>query len=43
MTTLAGVRGRTLLRCTWAVPVFAVRDGVRMPVGYRPCDCVAEA
>lgn len=24
------------------VPVFQDRDGVRMPVGYRPCDCVAE-
>lgn len=23
-------------------PVFEDRDGVRMPVGYRPCDCVAE-
>ena len=24
------------------VPVFEDRDGLRMPVGYRPCVCVAE-
>jgi hypothetical protein len=24
------------------VPVFEDRDGVRMPVGYRTCDCLAE-
>jgi len=24
------------------VPVFEDRDGVRMPVGYRTYDCVAE-
>jgi hypothetical protein len=24
------------------VPVFEEQDGVRMPVGYRACDCVAE-
>lgn len=24
------------------VPVFQDRDGLQMPVGYRPCDCVAE-
>jgi hypothetical protein len=25
------------------VQVFEDRDGVRMPVGYRPCHCVSEA
>jgi hypothetical protein len=24
------------------VPVFEVRDGISMPVGYRPCECVDE-
>jgi len=24
------------------VPVFEDQDGVPMPVGYRPSDCVAE-
>ena len=24
------------------VPVFQDRDGLRAPIGYRPCDCVAE-
>jgi len=24
------------------VPVFEVRDGVRMPVGYGPCECVEQ-
>lgn len=24
------------------VPVFEDQDGVRMPVGYRACDCAAE-
>jgi hypothetical protein len=23
------------------VPVFEDRDGIHMPVGYRPCDCMA--
>lgn len=24
------------------VPVFETRDGISMPVGYRPCDCVEQ-
>jgi hypothetical protein len=24
------------------VPAFEDRDGLRMPVGYKPCDCAAQ-
>jgi hypothetical protein len=37
----AGMEDCALCLGEGRVPVFEERDGGRMPVGYRPCDCVA--
>ena len=39
---LAGMEDCTRCLGEGRVPVFEDRDGVRMPVGYRTCDCLAE-
>jgi len=40
---LAGIEDCARCLGEGRVPVFEDRDGVRMPVGYRPCHCVSEA
>ena len=39
---LAGMRDCELCLGEGQIPVFEVRDGISMPVGYRPCNCLEQ-